>query len=398
MHAFDHIGILGPGFLTFLAGTFVAIMATVVLFGGRHHWWRWSGTLLSLIVALCFAAASVNNHYAYLPNLGSLWGWRAADQANWTAVRSRLAGSVDARRRLGAGGAVVEMVIPGTVSHFHARPATIYLPPAYFLHPQPALPVVELLHGTPGSPRDWTRSAGADVTSDRYAWRHGGRAPILVSPDINGSFTADSECTNGTDGNVETYLTVDVPRWVRMHLASGQRARQWAIGGLSEGGTCAMDIALRHPAEFPTFLDFAGDLRITHTGGAIRLFRGKAAQRLVAVSSYDPVSLLEHFPRPGRLSAWFEVGARDRGSAPAMKYLYRLAVQRGVHAHLVLTPDGHHSFRVWRRSFADSLAWLARRLRLDQPHRGARPFVAPVLAARRKVVGTTPAMAALRKG
>jgi S-formylglutathione hydrolase FrmB len=361
---------LGLGFLIFLGGLFLVVATSAVIFARRHHWWRWSGAFLSLLVALCFVAASINYHYAYLPNLGSLWGWRAADQADWAAVRQTVK-KISKVSRVPGHGAVVEVSIPGTVSHFHGRPAAIYLPPAWFRRPHPPLPVVELLHGSPGSPRDWTRSAGADVTSDAYAAAHGGVAPILVSPDVNGSFMADSECTNGTAGNVETYLTVDVPRWVDTYLHPSRRARQWAVGGFSEGGTCAMDIALRHPSEFPTFLDFGGEEHISRHGGAQTLFLGTPLQRLQAVDSYDPVLLLEHFKKPGRLSAWFEVGTSDRGVTTDVERLYGRAVRLGMHAHLKLRLDGHHSFRVWKRSFVDALPWLCRRLMIGIPHRGA---------------------------
>lgn len=377
MHALDQIGILGTGFLTTLVALFLAVVVAAVLIGRRHHWMRWCGALLSVVVALGFVAASINDHYAYLPNLGSLWGWRAVDQASWAAVRSPAAARLDRSVQVRRHGAVVEVVIPGVVSGFHGRPAVVYLPPAWFLRPKPALPVVELLHGSPGGPRDWTRAAAVDVTSDRYAAFHRGQAPIIVSPDINGSFDGDSECTDGTAGNVETYLTVDVPHWVDASLAPSRLSRDWAIGGLSEGGTCAMSLSLRHPAQFPTFLDFGGDERITHHGGAIVLFRGTPVERLRAAESYDPVLLLRRVRRPGRLHGWFEVGTRDSGSA-ALERLYGRAVRLGMHAHLQLTVGGQHTFRVWKRAFADSLPWLGEQFRIEGDHRVApRPSNEP---------------------
>lgn len=393
MHVFDRIGILGPGFLIFLGLLFTAVAASAAVVGRRHQWYRWLGGLLSVVVALAFVAASVNNHYAYLPNLGSLWGWRAADQANWAVVGSPTSERINRAFRLSGRGAVVEAAIPGTVSHFRGRPAAIYLPPAWFRRPHPALPVVLLLHGSPGSPRDWTRSAGADVTSDRYAAKHGGRAPIIVSPDINGSFTGDSECTNGTAGNVETYLTVDVPHWVDGYLHPSRLARQWAVGGLSEGGTCAMALALRHPTEFPTFLDFGGEEQITHHGGAMSLFRGTGAQRMRAVKSYDPIFLLEHFRRAGRVSGWFDVGTSDRGTSTAVERLYGRALRLGMHVHLKLTLDGHHSFRVWKLSFAGCLPWLGQRLLIDRPPRPVtspgRTMLASALGAAARGISST---------
>lgn len=53
-----------------------------------------------------------------------------------------------------------------------------------------------LLHGTPGTPQDWIDGGQAAATADAYAAAHGGRAPILVMPDINGSIDADTECVD----------------------------------------------------------------------------------------------------------------------------------------------------------------------------------------------------------
>src|SRR5205807_1757987 len=111
-------------------------------------------------------------------------------------------------------GLVERVRIAGVVSGFRARSAQVYLPPAWFAVPRPALPVIELLHGTPGMPEDWTRAGLADVIADHWAALHGGWAPIIVMPDINGSFTADTECVDGREGRAETYVAVDVPMWV----------------------------------------------------------------------------------------------------------------------------------------------------------------------------------------
>jgi hypothetical protein len=133
-------------------------------------------------------------------------------------------------------GYVVELDIPGVVSHFDARPAEVYVPPAWFKQPKPQLPVVFLLHGTPGSPTDWVDSGLAAQTADAWAKAHGGAAPILVMPDVNGSFLGDTECLNGTSGNAETYLSVDVVNYVRQRFAPKSDPDAWVIAGLFIGG------------------------------------------------------------------------------------------------------------------------------------------------------------------
>ena len=77
-------------------------------------------------------------------------------------------------------------------------------------------------------------------------------------PDINGSLTADTECVDSPVGNAETYLTVDVPTAVQQRFGTTPPGRSWALAGLSEGGACAIMLALRHPDLFSTFGDFGG--------------------------------------------------------------------------------------------------------------------------------------------
>ena len=341
------VSIISRSFLVGLGAMAVAALVATIVLGRRRRWFRWLGSSITVVLLLAGVATAVNTHYAYLPNVGSLFGWRAADQTSWSVTRHQPIRVRFILRRvsnLPAHGAVVKVAIPGVRSGFHARPAEVYLPPAWFMSPRPQLPVIVMLHGSPGTPEDWTRSAAADQVSDRWAAHHEGVAPILVMPDINGSFNGDSECTDGTAGNVETYLTVDVRDWVLLHLHAASGREQWAIGGLSEGGTCAVDLALRHSSLWATFLDWGGDDHISHHGGAPSLFTGSLTHRRALVASYDPIRLLRHFHDPARLQGWFEVGASDGGTTQAVQRLAAIAQRQGMIVHLALRVGGTTPF------------------------------------------------------
>ena len=98
----------------------------------------------------------------------------------------------------------------------------------------------------------------ADVTAREFADAHHGLAPIIVMPDENGSFSGDTECVNSPRGNAETYITVDVPKFMRTHFNASTGKGSIAIAGLSEGGMCAAMLTLRHPDEYPVFADYSG--------------------------------------------------------------------------------------------------------------------------------------------
>ncbi|NUR25792.1 MAG: esterase, partial [Catenulispora sp.] len=134
---------------------------------------------------------------------------------------------------LPATGTLSQVSIPGTVSHFHARNAWIYLPPAYQATPRPRLPLLVLLPGQPGSPRDWIDAGGMQRILDVYAATHNGLAPVTLMPDATGSTIGNTLCMDSKLGNAETYLTTDLKNWVTAHLQVTPPGQGWSVGGFS---------------------------------------------------------------------------------------------------------------------------------------------------------------------
>ena len=257
-------------------------------------------------------------------------------------------------------GLVAQVDIPGSVSHFSARAMYVWLPPWYFTHPGVQLPVLMLLAGTPGSPSDWLRGGGALQTAAAYAQAHDGYAPMMVFPDANGSSLGDTECVNGPRGQAETYLTVDVPTFMQDHFDAPSNPRQWAIGGLSEGGTCAVDLTARHPDRFSTFADFSGD-------AAPNLGSPQRTVALLYGGSYP--ELVDHVP-----ARWFSmdavrgvagyiaIGSDDGGHLRVAKQLTGQARDDSVPVILDVIRHGGHNFPTWGRALNDALPWIVQRL------------------------------------
>ena len=336
-----------------------------------------AGMMGSALGALLLAtAAFVNSWFGYLPSVGSLLGQRAHDQASAATVLGLERASIERAalpltppapssvdqippptvvtrrphrapaRKAPAHGVVEKVAIPGATSHFKARPAEIYLPAAWFARPRPALPVVLLLHGTPGTPEDWSRAGEADVVADRWASLHGGLAPIIVMPDVNGSFFADTECVDGAAGNAETYLASDVPAWVVSHLGASPSRSAWAIVGSSEGGYCALDLGLRHADRFSVIADFSGLATPTWPGGALKLFKGDQ----VALHDHLPLELLALPHRPPQV-LFLSVGTADRGPMIDAERVTAAARRAGLDVRLDLRRGQRHSWRMWHDSF-----------------------------------------------
>jgi S-formylglutathione hydrolase FrmB len=307
----------------------VAIAAGALTLAVVLAWWRRRvvGWIVVGVLAVVVAAISVNDYFAYFPTVADAAGRHAQDQASPAKVAA-----VDAQSAPPTRGLVEQVTIPAARSGFVARPAEVYLPPAWFATPRPALPVIELLHGAPGAPEDWTRGAQVDVVSDRWAVDHGGLAPIIVMPDANGSFTADTQCLNGRRGNAETYLVDDVHRFVVDTYGARTDRTGWTVGGLSEGGYCALNLTASHPDVFATFLDFGG--------------------------SGPP----RHWRHHQDVAGWFEVGSADGLTTREVQAAAEGMRQAGLESHLTLVPGGHHTFRVWHQAFVDALPWTVSRM------------------------------------
>ncbi len=342
----------------------VLLAAALGVAGWRFLRWRRVMPAVALVTSTVMAATLVNATYQYFPTWDSLVG----PPPGQTSVASV---QVDRQRhRALLTGAVVPVHIPAPRSHFAARTAYVWVPPAYTADPSVSLPVVELLAGSPGTPLDWIRSGGAEVTADAYAGLHRGVAPLLVMPDDNGSLTADTECVDGPAGAAETYLTVDVPAFMRAAFHAARGPRSLAVAGLSEGGTCAVMLALRHRSEYAAFGDYSGLAAPTSADvvAPVLTTRTLFGGSVVRYDEHDPPLLLRDMRRERRAhdpAGWFEVGGADPGALTAQTVLTGLARSAGVDTVAVVVPGEGHSFALWRAAFRQSLPFFGRVLAPD---------------------------------
>jgi S-formylglutathione hydrolase FrmB len=309
--------------------------------------------LLAVPVSVATAFVLINSHYGYWPQLGDLLGHPVTGQVSADVLRRELAdgsraghehshgvghGQValgpDLRRDVGQY-AVID--IPATVSHFRHRNGGVYLPPAYFSPARDTLPVIIMLAGTPSGPSTLATAGGALTTANAYAADHDGVAPVILFPDANGSWTGDTECVNGPRGAAETYLTVDVVHFAEHVLHVTDDPQRWAILGFSEGGTCALDLSLRHPKELPTFVDLAGDGKPNVVGSTLRgLYGGK----VLAEIEHEPQWLMAKHRYPD-LVGWLGAGERDPHHLAVMKRQAAQAWAAGIDATWFEGPGAH---------------------------------------------------------
>jgi S-formylglutathione hydrolase FrmB len=238
--------------------------------------------------------------------------------------------------------------IPGTAVNFAAALAYIWLPPDFATVSHAALPVIIMLPGWPGNVQDWTRAGAITDIANTWARAHGGRAPVIVLIDENGAAGHDTECVDSTVGNAESYLTRSVPAFLENNLGIVPNPSRWAVVGFSEGGTCALTLALRHPGLFGRFVDIAGDPAPNYWGGPVATLRVLYAGDTTAEDQHTPAWLLDHNRYPGML-AWFATGSADRLRYPTA-HLVAQAAQAGIAVQSITDP-GVHSWAFAARAF-----------------------------------------------
>ncbi|WP_342801799.1 alpha/beta hydrolase-fold protein [Nocardia sp. No.11] len=333
----------------------------------RRRVWSAIVTLLAALAVLAAVGVRINLVYAAYPTVGSALGIDEIQRVGASEL-TRSARVVGGRplesvwtepAGLPRGGKVLTATVPPTESGFTARAAEIYLPPAYFADPRPLLPVLVLLAGQPGAPDDWIVGGRMVETMDAFARAHHGLAPIVVVADGTGSQLANPLCLDSRLGKVATYLAVDVPAWVRANLQVDPDPRAWAVGGLSYGGTCALQLATNYPQVYPTFLDLSGEDEPT-LGDRQRTVEAAFGGDTAALLRVNPLDLLRGRTYPDSAGA-FVVGADDEIYRPQVERMYQAAEDAGMDVHLRVLPGGH-SFALWSAGLRDQLPWLATRL------------------------------------
>lgn len=320
------------------------------------------------VIALCLN--QVNSTFAAYPTLRDALGMARADdiilpEKHHKSLPPSDFGSLENVWVSPAGltrqGKITSAVIPATASGFAARPAKVYLPPAYFADVPPRLPVLVLLAGQPGAPQDWISAGKLARIMDRFAATHRGLAPVVVVPDATGSQLGDPLCLDSRRGNSATYLAIDVPAWIKARLTVDVRPHAWAVAGASYGGTCALQLATNHPTVYPTFVDIAGTAEPTlgdRSRTVMEAFGGDK-QRFTRV---NPLDLLRT-RRYADSAAAIVIGGADRDNQIDARKVFEAAKAAGMDSHYTEVA-GSHDWRAFSAALAVELPWVAEHIGL----------------------------------
>ncbi|KUL28556.1 alpha/beta hydrolase [Actinoplanes awajinensis] len=231
-----------------------------------------------------------------------------------------------------------------------SMPMSVYLPSEYFTRPDLRFPVIEALHGYPGTPESWIRRLEIAGNLDREIIAGRMVPTVVLLPYQTPDRLLDTECTNMTGGpQTETYLTQDVPKWALDHLRIRSDRAAWGLTGYSAGGFCAMNLALKHPQQYSAAASLSG-----FADPGIKV--GDGSEKTTNNIAWR----LTHHPQPD-LALWIGWAEDDRNARVGSRQIARLA-KAPLTVVTAIVPRGGHSHAVWRQMEGPAFDWLSAQL------------------------------------
>jgi enterochelin esterase-like enzyme len=293
-----------------------------------------AGAALLGTVFLAFGAAGA---YRYLQNYWLYRGFAKPHDAAYVRVPGR----------------AVRIEVASAALGGRRQPVDVYLPPGYTAEPRRRFPVLYLLHGEPGRPGAFLATVRMGVVEDELVAMHRAEPLILVMPfGSTGTFN-DKEWANGVRPHEgwETFLARDVVRAVDARFRTIRDPSARGIGGLSEGGYGAINIALHHPHEFGLVESWSGYERADDLGSIF----GHRPALLRRNTPLDTLPAVAPALRHQGTFFWLYTGSTDSFRPQNESFARLLAANRIPHRFLVL--HGGHNWALWRGNAAN--AYLA---------------------------------------
>jgi enterochelin esterase-like enzyme len=234
----------------------------------------------------------------------------------------------------------------------------VYLPPGYADNPDEHYPVLYLLHGFPGRPLAFLLTVRAGVVEDELVAKDEAQPVILVMPfGSTGTFT-DKEWANGIHSGEgwSTFVARDLVRTIDATYRTIPTAAARGIGGLSEGGYGAINIALHHPGEFHLVESWSGYERAPK----IPSIFGAQGQTLATNTPLEQLPLVARSLRRHHVYFWFYSGTDDSFRRQNRAFAQEL-VRNGV-AHRFFVFPGGHNWALWRGEAEVSILAASQRL------------------------------------
>lgn len=336
--------------------------------------WRTLAAVTAFLPPMVFGVAVVNRYYDYYTSWNDVWDDLSdsgparsvsVSDLNTPGALDRKLAQTDDQGETARKGLLFNSLIPGPTSGI-GRIGMIFLPPQYFQSRYAKLrfPVMELLHGGPGTPSDYTRVLKVSEVYLDLLNAQQAKPAVLVMPDTNGGRDIALQCLDTANGpKDETYLATDVPAVLTARLRLLPPGPAWGIAGYSEGGFCAANLGLRHPKSYGLAGVMSGyfePLPFSRLPRRADPFAGDRGLR----SANAPSIVLRRLTTPPP-AFWVMTGSGSkRDLLSAQNFVAGLRrFQPGLTT--IVVKGGRHDYQAWRQALPRLLTWAT--LRLPQP-------------------------------
>lgn len=227
-------------------------------------------------------------------------------------------------------------------------------------------PVAEAFHGFPGTPSGWTSKMDVMTRFDTAIAAGKMSEVIVVAPTISIPGNVDSECVNGPPGKaqMETWVSEDVPRFIRDHFRVKSGRDSWVAMGYSVGGYCATMMGIHHHKTFGAIVALGGYVKPDFANGSQPWPNGSPL-----AARYD---LVAHMKKsPPAVAMYLQVGKQS----PFWKDInaFLTATKEPTALTQVIVLDGGHRWDIWQNEMPKVAAWLGSSIPGFKPEGANKP-------------------------
>ncbi|RST15351.1 hypothetical protein E2C00_30020 [Streptomyces sp. WAC05374] len=244
----------------------------------------------------------------------------------------------------------------------------VWAPPQYFdpAYAGSGFPVLIALPGGNGYPKNYWMGTDLKLQSSISEWSKEGKSLpfIVVMPVLNpdGEHYYDGSDIPGQP-RMGTWMTQDVPDFVRANFRTFASRDGWAFMGSSSGGFVGLKSVLKHPEAFKAVIASGPDTVPDSPlwAGHEKERRENDPERLARLLGAGPDS------EDRRVYLAFQVGSRESGLANVKSFVDTYT-KGPVRTRLQVIQDGGHNARTYVKGMGDgSIQWISEHMQAPVP-------------------------------
>ncbi|MEV7275692.1 alpha/beta hydrolase-fold protein [Streptomyces sp. NPDC093111] len=240
----------------------------------------------------------------------------------------------------------------------------VWAPKQYFdpKYANSGFPVLISLPGGVGYPTNYWMGTDLKLQSSIARWSEEGKSLpfIVVMPVLNPD---DKHYYDGSDipdqPRMGTWLTEDVPDFVRANFRTFKSRDGWAFMGSSSGGFVGLKSVLQKPDKFKGVIASGPDLVPDSPlwQGHERERRANDPGRLAAALGRKPDT------KDNELFLAFQLGTKETRLSPKVRAFIKQYTKGPIKSHLEIIQNGGHNALSYIRGMDEgSIAWLSRQM------------------------------------